>query len=42
MYKITAKNRNGDTYTLYDPRSPALQVVSPSVSLPSTKPACSL
>ncbi|MFR1104080.1 MAG: phage tail spike protein [Acutalibacteraceae bacterium] len=37
MYKITAKNRSGDTYTLYDPRSPALQVISPVCKLTVNK-----
>ena len=30
MYKITAKNRDGETFTLYDPRSPDLKVLSPN------------
>ena len=30
MYKITAQNRSGITYTLYDPRSPDLKLISPT------------
>lgn len=30
MYRITAKNRDGETFTLYDPRSPDLKVLSPN------------
>lgn len=30
MFKITAKNRSGITYTLYDPRSPDLKLISPT------------
>ena len=30
MFKITAQNRNGITYTLYDPRSPDLKLISPT------------
>lgn len=30
MFKITAKNRSGITYTLYDPRSPDLKLISPA------------
>lgn len=30
MYKITAKNRDGEAFTLYDPRSPDLKVLSPN------------
>lgn len=37
MYRITAENRSGDTYTLYDPRSPDLRVVSPTCKLAVNK-----
>lgn len=30
MFKITAQNRSGITYTLYDPRSPDLKLISPT------------
>lgn len=30
MFKITAQNRSGITYTLYDPRSPDLKLISPA------------
>lgn len=30
MFRITAKNRSGITYTLYDPRSPDLKLISPT------------
>lgn len=30
MFKITAQNRSGETYTLYDPRSPDLNLISPT------------
>lgn len=30
MFKITAQNRSGETYTLYDPRSPDLKLISPT------------
>ena len=30
MYKITAQNRSGITYTLYDPRSQDLKLISPT------------
>lgn len=30
MFEITAKNRSGITYTLYDPRSPDLKLISPT------------
>ena len=30
MFRITAQNRSGITYTLYDPRSPDLKLISPT------------
>ena len=30
MFKVTAQNRSGETYTLYDPRSPDLKLISPT------------
>lgn len=33
MFRITAKNRSGETYTLYDPRSPELKVLSPTCQM---------
>lgn len=30
MFKVTAQNRSGITYTLYDPRSPDLKLISPA------------
>lgn len=30
MFKVTAQNRSGITYTLYDPRSPDLKLISPT------------
>lgn len=30
MFRITAQNRSGITYTLYDPRSPDLKLISPA------------
>ena len=37
MYKITAKNRSGETYTLYDPRSPTLKVSNPNCKTNTNK-----
>lgn len=37
MFKITAQNRSGITYTLYDPRSPDLKLISPTCKMAVNK-----
>lgn len=37
MFKITAQNRSGITYTLYDPRSPDLKLISPKCTMAKNK-----
>lgn len=37
MYRITAQNRSGITYTLYDPRSPDLKLISPKCTMAKNK-----
>ncbi len=37
MFRITAQNRSGITYTLYDPRSPDLKLISPKCTMAKNK-----
>lgn len=37
MFRITAQNRSGITYTLYDPRSPDLKLISPTCKMAVNK-----